>query len=154
MKQTLFLVLLTGLMLAACQDQAPPTPATPTPNAQQLELQAAAAAWQAHGIDDYTAKIRYRHPGWNTQEFQVRVENGTPTVEEQSCIPERNCPLHDVDSARLTVDNVLTEALAAAATGQVDHLVYHETYNFPRIVAMEPGADVDSWEISNFQPGE
>jgi hypothetical protein len=84
--------------------------------------------------------------------LDVRVKDGTPTITVHSCVPRRSCTVHEVDGVRLTVDNVFKEALAAAAAGQIEHLVIHEKYRFPRIVSV--GGDGDSWEIANFKVRE
>lgn len=142
--------LLLALLLVGCGGE-PEIPPTPTLSVLQLELGAAADAWQALGIDDYQMRVRYRHPGWDVQELDVVVEDGVPQVEAHSCFPERRCAIREVETARFTVDNVLAEAQARAAEGDLVHTVYHESYHFPRIVEAGEG---DSWELSSFEVTE
>lgn len=115
----------------------------------ELQLAEAEAAWQASSVDAYTMRVRYRHPGWHVQVLDVRVEGGAATISRHSCVPRRSCTVQEVSSHRLTVDHIFQEAITAAATGHVDHLVIHEKYSFPRIISVT--GDADSWEVSNFK---
>lgn len=143
--------LLPLLVAAGCQNRADGPEPPPGSADLKRELETAAAAWQAAGIEDYAMRVRYRHPGWHVQVLDVRVEGGVPAVTGHGCVPRRSCSTHDVESARLTVDNIFREAQTTAATAPIEHLVIHNKYGFPGIVAFS-GVSADSWEISNFRP--
>lgn len=150
MKQPLVLFcFLCVLVTAGCQSETGGPEARSTQTANELQLEEAKAAWEASQVEAYIMRVRYRHPGWHVQVLDVRVEDGTATVISHSCVPRRSCSTHEVSNSLLTVDNVFREALAAAASGHIDHLVIHEKYGFPRIVSVN--GDADSWEISNFK---
>lgn len=140
------LLLLTTLLFACAREELPP--ATPTLTPQQVELEEQIALWEEQEIDDYTMKVNLRHPGWHVQVLQVMVVDGQPQLESHTCFPERSCAVREVDTGRLTVANVVEETLALAANGQIEQIVYHEEYGFPRIV---DASDADAWELSNFQ---
>ena len=141
-------VLVALLLLAGCGADEPKVPPTPTLSPLQVELNAAAEAWQAAGIDDYTMEINFRHPGWNVQTLSVEVRDGQPEIKNHGCFPERTCAKRDVEAGRLTIDNIIAEVQAAAGRGLVQHVVYHEAFHFPRIAEVRKEA---SWEVSNFQ---
>jgi hypothetical protein len=143
--------LLPLLVVTGCQTSADSPEAPPAPADLRRELEAAASAWHDAGLEDYAMRVRYRHPGWHVQVLDVRVESGVPAVTSHGCVPRRSCSTYDVEAARLTVDNIFQEAQNTAATIPVEHLVIHNKYGFPGIVAFS-GDSADSWEISNFRP--
>jgi hypothetical protein len=147
-RMTAMLVLTLALAaLMSCGRSADGPTATPTRTPLQEDIEDAAAAWESQAITDYQMNVKFRHPGWNVQVLDVSVSDGTPVVESHTCFPERSCAVRQVDASRLTVANLIAELRRAAAQGIVEHVVYHDTFAFPRIIT----TGEDSWEISNFR---
>ncbi|MDT8307354.1 MAG: DUF6174 domain-containing protein [Anaerolineae bacterium] len=145
----LFWLLVLGAAGSGCRAETSGPEGTPTQRAYELQLEEARAAWEASRVEAYTMRVRYRHPGWHVQVLDVRVEDSQATVIAHSCVPRASCTVHEVSNRLLTIENVFQEAVAAATSGQIEHLVIHNKYRFPRIVTV--GGDAVSWEISNFR---
>lgn len=114
--------------------------------AQQLDD--AEALWQSHNIRSYHVEVRHRQPGWNTQIIDLVVTDGVVTDVTQSCFPERDCILREVDPQMMTIEaiygvarNVLT--LQDPAT----QMTFNPTYGYPNLVGYEDA----SWVYGEFE---
>lgn len=178
MPATMVYILLVGLVMAVggcgsrVSDQttavtpASPTEATALALATQVmasveapidmadfdqRLQAARALWDSHHITDYSLRVRYSQPTWNVQILTIAVESGVVTDSDQSCFPERDCILRDIDPAQFTIDKLLEVAENVAhlnlPASDMD-ITFNATYGYPNAIVY-PDA---FWNLESFQP--
>lgn len=119
----------------------------PTPSSREQELSAAQANWQAQQIQSYLIDIQYNEPAKDPQTLVVEVRDGTATFLDHDCMPQRTCALSKLDPATFTIDALIARAQTLLIEGEITHLVYHDTYHYPRVIESAKG----TWLISNFR---
>lgn len=143
--------MLVLLALAGCVGEPAETVEGPAPvSPQRQAMDAAAQAWQGQGIDSYTMKVQYNPPGWNAQLLDITVRDHEAEFVTHKCMPERTCALRQLDEADFTIDRIISSAQLLIDRGVVEHVVYHETYDFPRVIESPEG----TWILSDFKPLE
>ena len=125
--------------------------ATVDPTQFSEELAQARALWDEQNITNYTMQVRYNQPTWNVQILQVTVENGEVVDVEQSCFPQENCILRDVDATQFTIPQLLDIAANVGELGlpasDVD-ITFNSNYGYPNAIVY-PDA---FWNVESFTP--
>mgnify|MGYP006921588881 CR=1 FL=1 len=119
------------------------------------DIQAAKAAWEAHDIEAYQVNLAYRPVQKNPQLLRIQVRGDDIELLKHDCMPAQNCVMiNDLDLSALTIDAVLAqvEAMAEAENPEAEifhlgHIVYHDTYDFPRLIESSQGA----WTFTDFR---
>lgn len=115
------------------------------------ELEAAVQKWESHGITSYTLRVRHSQPTWSIQIIDVTVENGQVIEWEQSCFPERNCILREIDPQSFTIDALFETARRVAALGDENiEITFTKTYGYPNAISYPDGF----WNLEAFMPLE
>lgn len=107
----------------------------------------AKAGWEAQHIQSYLIDIQYNEPQKNPQSVVVEVRNGVATFLDHDCMPQRTCIMSKLDPADFTIDTLTARAQTLLLAGEITHLVYHDTYHYPRVIESGQG----TWLISNFR---
>lgn len=139
-----------GLLASCGGEDVVATTAVPTPSPREQALAAAKADWEAQQLNSYSIDIQYNEPQKNAQNLVVEVRQGEASIVSHSCMPQRTCVMLQLAPADFTIDHLIARTETLLAAGDITHLVYHESYAYPRIIESQQG----TWLISNFQPLE
>ena len=140
--------LLLVLLLVGCGGgETAVSPIPPTPSTRQQELTEAKAGWEAQHIQSYLIDIQYNEPQKNPQNVVVEVRDGVAAFLDHDCMPQRTCIMSKLDPADFAIDALIARTQTLLAEGEITHLVYHDTYHYPRVIESGQG----TWLISNFR---
>jgi hypothetical protein len=99
-------------------------------------------------MQSYLIDIQYNEPQKNPQTMVVEVRDGVASFLDHDCMPQRTCIMSKLDPADFTIDALTARAQMLLAEGEITHLVYHDSYHYPRVIESNKG----TWLISNFRP--
>lgn len=172
--RTVFVVCLVLLLAAACGAETPADEtAVPTfseqdmtvsalttaiaasaeppfdPTALRENLATAVALWNDQAIANYQVTINHRQPTWDTQYITITVENDVVVDTSQTCYPEQNCILRDVEPQTLTIAALFDTAEFVLSLNDPEiEMTFNQTYGYPNAVIYEDA----SWVVNEFKP--
>lgn len=118
------------------------------PVALQDDLNTAVALWTNQAITNYQVTINHRQPTWDTQFITITVEDGQVVDISQTCYPEQNCILRDVDPQTLTIEALFKTAEFVLSLNDPEiEMTFNHTYGYPNAVIYEDA----SWVVNEFK---
>lgn len=121
------------------------------PTALRENLAAAVALWNEQAFSNYQVTVNHRQPSWDTQYITITVADGTVTDTSQTCFPEQNCILREVNPQTLTIEALFQTAESVLSLNDPEtEITFNKTYGYPNAVIYEDA----SWVVNEFKPLE
>jgi len=118
------------------------------PAALQAELETAVSLWNSQDIKRYQITVRHRKPTWNTQNVTITVADGVVIDSSQTCFPQQDCIMQDIDPETMTVAALFETAANVINLNDPDtEMTFNQTYGYPNSIIYEDA----SWVTDGFK---
>lgn len=121
------------------------------PTVLQGNLATAVDLWNDQAITRYRVTVNHRQPTWDTQFVTITVEDGVVVDTSQTCYPQQNCVMRDVDPQTVTIESLLeTAEFVLSLNDPETEMTFNKTYGYPNAIIYEDA----SWVVDGFTPLE